>query len=243
MLREASFEVAYDLSATSLLVRLLLSMAFGGLIGLERGTRRKTAGFRTYMLVCLGSTLTMLLGQYQSYMLDTAWVQTAAEIGVRTDISRFSAQVVNGIGFLGAGTIIVTGRQQVKGLTTAAALWASACMGLVIGAGYYTCVAIGFALLMLCVVLLNYLELYLVQTSRYMNLYIEFESANEIRAISCCLRELGACIYDIDLDWGKKGNNQYPSVVLAMRITGRESHAQFIHALFSRTNVRRINEI
>lgn len=117
-----------------------MALFFGGLIGMERGSRHKAAGFRTYMLVCLGAALTMLLGQYQSEMLDVYWIECANVTGMRTDVTRFSAQVINGIGFLGAGTIIVTGHQAVKGLTTAAALWASACMGLVIGAGYYECV-------------------------------------------------------------------------------------------------------
>lgn len=86
------------------------------------------------MLVCLGAALTMLLSQYEYYMVTHEWAQLASEVGIRTDVSRFGAQVINGIGFLGAGTIIVTGRQEVKGLTTAAGLWASACMGLAIRA-------------------------------------------------------------------------------------------------------------
>lgn len=82
------------------------------------------------MLVCLGAALTMLLSQYEYYMVTHEWAQLASEVGIRTDVSRFGAQVINGIGFLGAGTIIVTGRQEVKGLTTAAGLWASAAWAL-----------------------------------------------------------------------------------------------------------------
>ena len=107
-------------------------------IGLERGRKGRAAGFRTYMLVCLGAALTMLLGQYEFEMLNFHWQSLSG--GQTTDVTRFSAQVINGVGFLGAGTIIVTGRQEVKGLTTAAGLWASACVGLAIGAGFYECV-------------------------------------------------------------------------------------------------------
>ena len=81
------------------------------------------------MLVCLGATLTVLLSLYEFTMVTGPWSNICAEIGIKTDVSRFGAQVINGIGFLGAGTILVTGRQQVKGLTTAAGLWASACTG------------------------------------------------------------------------------------------------------------------
>ena len=108
-----------EMNVASVLLRLTVAMLFGGFIGLERERKRRPAGFRTYMLVCLGAALTMLLSQYESYMVTHAWHETAMEIGLRTDVSRFGAQVINGIGFLGAGTIIVTGKQEVKGLTTA----------------------------------------------------------------------------------------------------------------------------
>ena len=116
----------------SVVLRLALAMLLGGCIGLERERKRRPAGFRTYMLVCLGATLTVLLSLYEFTMVTGPWSDICAEIGIKTDVSRFGAQVINGIGFLGAGTILVTGRQQVKGLTTAAGLWASACTGLAV---------------------------------------------------------------------------------------------------------------
>ena len=151
---EAVLDYLRQMNMVTVMVRLTMAMLFGGLIGLERERKRRPAGFRTYMLVCLGAALTMLLSQYESYMVTHDWAELAAEIGIRTDVSRFGAQVINGIGFLGAGTIIVTGRQEVKGLTTAAGLWASACMGLAIGAGFYECVILGFLLIFLSIRLL-----------------------------------------------------------------------------------------
>lgn len=124
-----------EMNFVSVMFRLILAMVCGGMIGLERGRKRRPAGFRTYMLVCLGAALTMLLSQYEFAMVMGPWKDIAVELGMKTDVSRFGAQVINGIGFLGAGTILVTGRQQVKGLTTAAGLWASACTGLAVGAG------------------------------------------------------------------------------------------------------------
>ena len=232
-----------EFNLAAVFLRLVLSLFFGGLIGLERGSRHKAAGFRTYMLVCLGATLTMLLGQYQSYMLDTIWAGNAALAGARTDMTRFSAQVINGIGFLGAGTIIVTGHQAVKGLTTAAALWASACMGLVIGAGYYECVLLGFFLIFICVRLLNPLETYLVEKSRNMNLYIEFASMDDVRTIAACLREHSIHIYDIDLEHGKKEEYRYPSAVFSLRLGKRQTHAIIIAALFELEHIKLIEEV
>ena len=122
-----------QLNFASLLFRLALAMFFGGMIGMERERKRRPAGFRTYMLVCLGATLAAIVSQYNFIMLNTTFYETMKEVGRTTDVSRIGAKVIGGIGFLGAGTVIVTGRQEVKGLTTAAGLWASACMGLAIG--------------------------------------------------------------------------------------------------------------
>ena len=120
-------------------LRLLSALVMGGILGLERGMKNRPAGLRTYMLVCVGSCLIMMTNQYIFQATGTG------------DPTRMSAQVISGIGFLGAGTIIVTGKQQVKGLTTAAGLWASACVGLAIGAGFYECVILAFVLVFLVV--------------------------------------------------------------------------------------------
>ena len=86
-----------QLNIASVMLRLTLAMLFGGMIGLERARKGRPAGFRTYMLVCLGAALTMLLSQYEYYMLNHRWAALAAEVGIRTDVSRFGAQVINGI--------------------------------------------------------------------------------------------------------------------------------------------------
>ena len=111
-----------ELNYISMLLRIVLAMFVGGLIGLERERKKRGAGFRTYMLVALGASLTIILSQYLNMMLNGPWAQTAEAIGIKTDVSRFGAQVINGVGFLGAGTILVTSNQNVKGLTTAAGL-------------------------------------------------------------------------------------------------------------------------
>ena len=125
-----------EFNFASVFLRLVLAMVFGGMLGIERAKKRRAAGFRTYMFVCMGATLAMMLGQYETELLAAMWANSIEAVGNKVDVVRFGAQVINGIGFLGAGTVIVTGRQEVKGLTTAAGLWASACAGLAIGAGF-----------------------------------------------------------------------------------------------------------
>ena len=115
-----------ELNGISLLVRVILCIVLGGILGMERTRKRRPAGMRTYMLVCLGSAAAMMTG---IYMYDA--------YGGGFDPSRIAAQVVTGVGFLGAGTILTTRYHRVKGLTTAAGLWVAACLGLAIGAGWY----------------------------------------------------------------------------------------------------------
>lgn len=227
----------------ALLLRLFLAMAFGGMIGMERERRKKAAGFRTYMLVCIGAALTMMLGQYLDYTLCSGILPGIGEAAVKTDVSRFSAQVINGIGFLGAGTILVTKDQAVKGVTTAAALWSSACMGLVIGAGFYECAVIGFALILLCIKLLPPLEGFLLRRSRNINLYVELQSIEDIRPIISFLKADQILIYDIDLDQGNPEAGLYPSAVLSLRQRKPGVHTQLIRELFCSAPIRRIVEL
>jgi len=170
----ASLDFLRELNIWSVILRLLLAVFVGGLIGLERTRKRRPAGFRTYTLVCLGSALTMLLSQYEYYMLTEVWVEDALKIGITTDVSRFGAQAINGIGFLGAGTILVTGRKEVKGMTTAACLWASACVGLAIGAGFYECVVLSVLIIFLTVYILPGIEYKILQMTRDMNVCVLF---------------------------------------------------------------------
>ena len=232
-----------QLDLASLLFRLALAMLFGGMIGMERERKRRPAGFRTYMLVCLGAALTLLLSQYEARMLDTVWAARAAEIGIKTDVSRFGAQVINGIGFLGAGTVIVTGRQEVKGLTTAAGLWASACMGLAIGAGFYECVVLAFLLIFLCIRLLPPLENLMVERARNMNLYVEFSSLDDVGAIIGRIKSQGAQIYEVDIERGTEESHLRPSAVFTIRLDHAVHHAQVMAAISELENVTTIDEV
>ncbi len=176
------FDYLRQFNLLSVVVRLLAAMLFGGMLGIDRAKKGRAAGFRTYMFVCLGAALAMLLSQYEHAMLAGRWADKALEVGIRTDVSRFGAQVINGIGFLGAGTILVTDRQEVKGLTTAAGLWAVACMGLALGAGFYSGALICFAALWVSIQILRFVDKRLQTHSKTIAVYIEFTKIANLSA-------------------------------------------------------------
>lgn len=238
-----SLDYLRELNMTSVILRLTLAMFCGGMIGLERARKHRPAGFRTYMLVCMGAALTILLSQYENFMLSHAWAPIAGEVGIRTDVSRFGAQVINGIGFLGAGTIIVTGRQEVKGLTTAAGLWASACMGLAVGAGFYECVALAFLMIFLVVHLLPRIELYIIENARNMNIYVEFQSLDNVSEIINSLKSHNVQIYDVELDHGKRNVSQRPSAVFSLRMNQKGTHARILASVSELENVYVVHDI
>ena len=237
------FDYLRQCNLPAVALRLVLSMIFGGMLGIERAKKGRAAGFRTYMFVCMGAALTVLLSQYESMMLSGPWNSVAQEVGIRTDVSRFGAQVINGIGFLGAGTIIVTGKQEVKGLTTAAGLWASACMGLAIGAGFYECVILAFLLIFLCIRLLPSLETAIVERARNMNIYVEFTSLDDVGEIIGKIKAQNAQIYEVDITRGKEQYAQRPSAVFSIRLNQRRAHEQVLTAISELENVTVIDEV
>ena len=224
----------------SVLLRLILAMLFGGMIGLERGRKGRAAGLRTYMLTCIGAAMTMLLGQYEYFMLETEWLGSA---GARVDVARFGAQVINGIGFLGAGTIIVTGKQEVKGITTAAGLWASACMGLAIGAGFYECVLLGFVIIFLVMRILPRVESFLMENARNMNIYVEFHSLDDVGAVIGCIKKQDVQIYEVNLNHSMVSPNGNPSAVFSIRLNQKKTHPQILAAISELEIVSAIDEI
>ncbi len=223
----------------STVVRLTMAMFFGGVIGLEGARKGRPAGFRTYMLVCLGAALTMILGQYELHMTETVWGFADAKV----DAARFGAQVINGIGFLGAGTIIVTGKQQVKGLTTAAGLWASACVGLAIGAGFYECVLLAFVLVLLIVRILPQLVELMIRNMRNMIIYVEYDRVEHTWAVLNQIRELGAQIYEVEIDRQDEDSHQNPSAVLTIRLDKRIPHHRVLAHISKLEYISAIEEV
>lgn len=145
------------------LVKTLLASLCGGLIGLEREMKGRPAGLKTFSLVCLGSTLAMITNDY-------IYTYIAGGSG---DAARMAAQVISGIGFLGAGTIMVTGHNQIKGLTTAAALWVTAALGISIGCGFYFGGFAGLVVIYITSFIYRYLDSKIMKYSRIMRIYVE----------------------------------------------------------------------
>ena len=218
-------------NVVSMLVRLTMAAFCGGLIGIGRVKKRRPAGFRTHTLVCLGAALTMVISQY-------LWSR-----GQSTDLSRLGAQVINGIGFLGAGTIIVTGRQQIKGLTTAAGLWASACMGLAIGAGFYLGAIVGCVLIIVTTGVLSILEVRIMSTARNMNIYIEFLNTDDIGQVIEAVKKLEVKIYDIEITRIRSSDGLPPSAILTLRLPKKLRHADLMAAIASVGGVQSVEEL
>ncbi len=226
-----------------LLARVGVAMLCGGTIGIDRGRKHRPAGFRTYMLVCVGAAMTMILGIYLSYMLINIWAPAQGETLLNTDVSRFGAQVINGIGFLGAGTIIVTGRQQVKGMTTAAGLWASACMGLCIGAGFYLAALICCVLMFATIVVFSRLERVILSRSRNINLYVEFEDIENLSPIIEKLKEQETRIFDVEVTKSKYSENHYPNAIFSLGLPKKKTHTALMTAIAEVESVRNIEEL
>jgi putative Mg2+ transporter-C (MgtC) family protein len=141
------FDAFRDVTLGTTLFRLLIAILCGMAVGLERSYKNRPAGFRTHILIIVGATTASLTGHYVYLVMS-----------LPTDMSRLGAQVITGLGFIGAGTIIVTGAKTVKGLTTAAGLWATACIGLGIGIGFYWAVLVAFAAVLITFTALGHLE-------------------------------------------------------------------------------------
>ncbi len=226
------------MSFLDVLLRLLTATVCGGVIGIERGKKNRPAGFRTYILVCVGAALTMILSAYLANM-EAVW----GIVSGKTDVSRFGAQVINGIGFLGAGTIIVTGRQQVKGMTTAAGLWASACMGLAIGAGFYEGALIGCLLIIITIVFFTRIESFILSRSRNINLFVEFEDMDDLSKIVEKIREKNVRIFDIEITKAKHSETKYPNAIFSLQLPKRLPHATIVTEIAYVEAVRAIEEL
>ncbi len=175
------------LTLFSVFVRFALAVLLGGVIGVERGKKRHPAGLRTHLLVCIGSASVMMVSQYIINTMDSA-----------SDPSRLGAQVISGIGFLGVGTIVVTGRNQVKGLTTAAGLWASACMGLAIGIGFYEGAVIMCLFLYLVLAVIDRLDAEYVKYSNKCQLFVEYDKTVHLGQIIEVIHSLDWYVTNIE---------------------------------------------
>lgn len=227
------FDFVRDMSFLAIAVRLTLAVVCGGIIGIEREYKRRPAGFRTHILICLGAAMTTLTSQYLYLVMH-----------MFTDVGRLGAQVIAGIGFIGAGTIIVTKRRQVKGLTTAAGLWTSAIIGLTCGAGYIECAVAATAAVMLAELLLIKLEYRFARQVNDVNLYIEYAHASCIQNIIRVLKEghIRTSGLEISRVTGE-GDEHYYCAVLTLQASKRQMGDGLIKNLSELEDVLNIEEL
>ena len=223
--------ILLDLNIVSTFARLILALACGGILGIERGRKRRPAGFRTYMLVCMGSALVMMTNQY------------ICTIYPSVDPSRMGAQVVSGIGFLGAGTIIVTGRNRVKGLTTAAGLWAAACVGLSIGIGYYEGAVIGCLLIFAVMALLHKLDDWVMSSTKIIDLYIEFKEITDMGNFMEYIKDNNMKISEFEITRSSTINEVNIAALFTIRLKKKIPHTEIIRLLSRVNGVQFVEEI
>lgn len=182
------FDSLRDITLMSVTLRMLLATLCGGLIGVEREYKRRPAGFRTHILICIGAAMTTLTSQY-----------LFLEMHYYTDMARLGAQVVAGIGFIGAGTIIITRRQRVKGLTTAAGLWVSAIIGLSLGAGFYEGGIIVTVLVLAAELLFSKWEYRILEASPEVNIYMEYANRQCLNEVLQLYREREVKVLNMEI--------------------------------------------
>ncbi|MGI6579843.1 MAG: MgtC/SapB family protein [Saccharofermentanales bacterium] len=209
------------LTISELIIRLLLSCTIGLIIGLERGKKNMAAGLRTYTLVCLGSTIVMMTNQliYQS--------------GYAGDMTRMGAQVISGIGFLGAGSIIVTRRNQIKGVTTAAGLWTSACIGLAVGIGFYEVAVGGAVLIILIMTLMSKINQITRERSNSVDVFMEFKRFKSMSTLAKHLRNQGLIMRNLQVEEGVPTEHSFAFLVTISSIKkrSRDSILEELHNL------------
>ena len=222
-----------EVTYLAVIVRIFASVLIGGLIGMERELKSRPAGLRTYMVVCLGACLVMLTNQYIFQTFGTG------------DPVRMGAQVVSGIGFLGAGTIMVTRRNQVKGLTTAAGLWTAAGVGLAIGVGFYEAAIVGAVAVFLVMTTIQFIDNNVQRKSKLLEIYVELKDDCQLGAFLRTLREKDITIMDIQQEQaGDIDTNQQVRAYFAfLKLKKRQSHVEILEELGSIPGIHYVEKI
>ena len=211
-----------ELSLATMVIRLVLAMLAGGLIGMQRERHGRAAGFRTHIIVCIGSTMAAMTGIFMTQTM-----------GFDSDPMRLGAQVLSGIGFLGVGTILVTGHLHVKGLTTAAGLWTIAAVGLAIGAGFYEAALV-------CVLILAVVMTFLGNFGSRrikMDVYLEVTGSRNINSVIKTIEKTGYLIDNIEVHPANSGPYGYIGLSFVVVIPKDSKDEQVIDNIANVENV------
>lgn len=220
-----------EVSGLAIIVKVALSLLLGGILGYERGMKNRPAGFRTYMLVCLGASLVMMTNQFIFQFYDGG------------DIVRMGAQVISGIGFLGAGTIMVTGRQQIKGITTAAGMWAAACCGLAIGIGFYEGAVIGGLTIFLIMSGFNKLEISFRKRSPIIDIYLEYTASKNFSNFLKEVRSHSLEVISIQMNGNRASQEGDLCIIMNIESHEKREHEEVLSIIGSIDGVDYVEEL
>ena len=212
-------------------LRIVVAVIVGGLIGLERGLKNRPAGLRTYMLVCVGACVIMLTNQYIFQVFGTG------------DPVRMGAQVVSGIGFLGAGTIIVTRRNQIKGLTTAAGLWSAAGVGLALGIGFYEAALIGGFAIFFVMTMLQKMDNKMHRNAKVLEVYVELSRELSLGDFLREIREREIDVRHTERDHDAEPENGMRAYLFNLKLQKRQNHIDVLDELREIPGVTYLEEL
>ena len=212
-------------------LRIVAAVLVGGLLGLERGMKNRPAGLRTYMLVCVGACIVMLTNQYIFQVYGTG------------DPVRMGAQVVSGIGFLGAGTIVVTRRNQIKGLTTAAGLWTAAGVGLALGIGFYEAALSGGLAVFVVITLLQRMDNNMHRKSKQLEAYIELSQEITLGDFLRSVRNSELEIGNVQREQGDDSTIGNRAYIATLKTKKRMNHQEILAALEKIPGVAYLEEL
>jgi putative Mg2+ transporter-C (MgtC) family protein len=216
-------------------LRLLLAVVVGCVIGIERERKNRPAGMRTHVLVCVGAALISVM---ETYMIADALRLNLlhANTGVTITMGRISAQVVSGIGFLGAGTIFIS-QKKIAGLTTAASLWNAACLGLAAGMGYYGIAIAGCAIVMITLTILQRV----VKVNAVKNVEVKFiHRVETIAFINDYFQNMGILILDIDFHVENMGKYNLYTNLYTLDMQGKATYKDIVNHLSEYANIQGI---
>ncbi len=214
------FDSLREMSLATVALRMLMAMICGGCIGLEREFKRRTAGFRTHILICLGATMTTMISQFLYLYM-----------GYYTDMARLGAQVVAGIGFIGAGAIITTPQKRVKGLTTAAGLWASAIIGLCLGAGFYEGALLSTGLILIAELVLSPWERRHLNKTPEINLYLEYTNKTCLDNVLFIFRQMNLKVINLEITRSTETERHNACAIFTIRLTKRFTAEKVLETL------------
>lgn len=209
-----NIDILKEFNTVSVVVRLLLALVIGALLGIEREQKQRPAGFRTYILVCVGSALATVTNLYM------------CKVYGNVDPARIPAQIVSGMGFLGAGTIIVTKVYRVKGLTTAAGLWCCAAVGIATGAGFYTGAILAGIMIMVSLRVFASVDKKFAKYSKYIHCYTEYKSKEFIKELICYAKKNDYHLQDLEITKDTKNSEYFAT--FQIKITNPEKKNEVV---------------